>query len=86
MRECVTKEDNKRKDDAQERRGTKESNEEEKMVKRVKFMQEREYTDEDRAFQEDLFGPAEHESKRKESSKEQGAPESKRRRTQEEED
>eukprot|EP00973_Karenia_brevis_P095850 12429407-Karenia_brevis.AAC.1 len=49
-------------------------------------MQEREYTDEDRAVQEKIFGPTEPESKRKESSEEHGAPESKRRWTQEEED
>eukprot|EP00973_Karenia_brevis_P003758 518980-Karenia_brevis.AAC.1 len=49
-------------------------------------MQEREYTAEDRAFQEEIFGPEEPENKRKEGSEEQVTPESKRRRTQEEED
>eukprot|EP00973_Karenia_brevis_P085421 11853964-Karenia_brevis.AAC.1 len=49
-------------------------------------MQEGEYTDEDRAFQEAIFGPAELESQIKESSEEQGVPEGKRRRTQEEKD
>eukprot|EP00973_Karenia_brevis_P015850 2169670-Karenia_brevis.AAC.1 len=67
MREWVTKQDKKRKEDAQERRSANESREGEMIAKRVKFMQEREYTDEDRAFQEGIFGPAELESKRKES-------------------
>eukprot|EP00973_Karenia_brevis_P063467 8820410-Karenia_brevis.AAC.1 len=30
----------------------------ENVAKRLRFNQEREYTDEDKAFQEDIFGPA----------------------------
>eukprot|EP00973_Karenia_brevis_P028444 3920005-Karenia_brevis.AAC.1 len=75
MREWVTNEDKKRREDAQEKRSTNESSEEEKVAKRVRFMQAREYTAEDRAFQEETFGPEELESKRKEGSEEQRAPE-----------
>eukprot|EP00973_Karenia_brevis_P011086 1499958-Karenia_brevis.AAC.1 len=49
-------------------------------------MQEREYTEEDRALQEEVFGEDQLDSKRKDESKEDEAPEGKRRRTQEEED
>eukprot|EP00973_Karenia_brevis_P074491 10351635-Karenia_brevis.AAC.1 len=58
----------------------------ENVAKILRFNQEREYTAEDRAFQEDIFGPVEPENKRKESNEDQVAPGSKRRRTQEEED
>eukprot|EP00973_Karenia_brevis_P015164 2072915-Karenia_brevis.AAC.1 len=49
-------------------------------------MQEREYTDEDRACQEEFLGPAEPENKRKESNEYQTVPDEEGRRTQEEED
>eukprot|EP00973_Karenia_brevis_P021649 2977802-Karenia_brevis.AAC.1 len=58
----------------------------EQEAKMLRTNQESEYTAEDRALQEDIFGPEEHENKRKEESEEQVAPESKRRRTQEESD
>eukprot|EP00973_Karenia_brevis_P083448 11575306-Karenia_brevis.AAC.1 len=71
-------------EEAQEKRSTNESIEKE--AKKVRFNQESEYTVEDKAFQQDIFGPEEPENKRKEDSEEQVAPDSKRRRTQEEED
>eukprot|EP00973_Karenia_brevis_P052533 7297586-Karenia_brevis.AAC.1 len=49
-------------------------------------MQEREYSEEDKAFQREIFGEDQLDSKRKEESKEDESPESKRRRTQEEAD
>eukprot|EP00973_Karenia_brevis_P075024 10425795-Karenia_brevis.AAC.1 len=66
MGEWVTNEDRKRRENAQEKRSTDESSEKENAAKKIRFNQERENTAEDRAFQEDIFGPVEPESKRKE--------------------
>eukprot|EP00973_Karenia_brevis_P043735 6057610-Karenia_brevis.AAC.1 len=62
------------------------SNSEEKIAKRVRFMQEREYTEEDKAMQRDIFGEELHDSKRKEEVAQEESPDTKRRRTQEDED
>eukprot|EP00973_Karenia_brevis_P083777 11626295-Karenia_brevis.AAC.1 len=49
-------------------------------------MQERVETEEDKAWQREIFGEDQPDSKRKDERKEDGSPETKRRRTQEEED
>eukprot|EP00973_Karenia_brevis_P001278 174980-Karenia_brevis.AAC.1 len=49
-------------------------------------MQERVDTEEDKAWQREIFGDDQPEGKRKDESKEDESPETKRRRTQEEED
>eukprot|EP00973_Karenia_brevis_P003332 459465-Karenia_brevis.AAC.1 len=49
-------------------------------------MQEREYTEEDKAQFREIFGEDQPEGKRKDESKKEESPEAKRRRTQEEED
>eukprot|EP00973_Karenia_brevis_P003502 484035-Karenia_brevis.AAC.1 len=77
MREWVNKEERKRKE---------EDEEEEKIAKRVRFMQEREYTEVDKANFRDIFGEDQPEVKRKDESKKEESPEIKRRKTQEEED
>eukprot|EP00973_Karenia_brevis_P063061 8766875-Karenia_brevis.AAC.1 len=56
MREWASKEDKRRKEEAKERLNSMQSNREEQIAKRVRFMQEREYTEEDKAFQRDVFG------------------------------
>eukprot|EP00973_Karenia_brevis_P042693 5908098-Karenia_brevis.AAC.1 len=83
MREWVNKEERKRKEESQQR---KRDEEEEKIAKRVRFMQEREYTEEDKAHLRELFGDDQPESKRKDESKGDESLETKRRRTQEEDD
>eukprot|EP00973_Karenia_brevis_P000414 60257-Karenia_brevis.AAC.1 len=55
-REWANKEAKKRKEEAKERRSTQESNGEEKIAKRVRFMQERFDTEEDKAMQRNIFG------------------------------
>eukprot|EP00973_Karenia_brevis_P026612 3671829-Karenia_brevis.AAC.1 len=65
MREWTANENRRIREEAQEKRSRNESREKE--AKRVSFNQEREYTAEDRAFQEEIFGPEEPENKRKES-------------------
>eukprot|EP00973_Karenia_brevis_P023826 3286199-Karenia_brevis.AAC.1 len=65
MREWSRKEDKRRKEEAKERRSTQESNDEEKIAKRVRFMQERVDTEEDKAWQREIFGDDQPESKRK---------------------
>eukprot|EP00973_Karenia_brevis_P079516 11034135-Karenia_brevis.AAC.1 len=82
MREWVARED-------KQKKRLEERNEGEKVAKRVRVMQEREDTEEDKAMQEmnrDLFGEELSDNKRKEDKEDKGAPEGKRRRTQEEED
>eukprot|EP00973_Karenia_brevis_P023214 3196658-Karenia_brevis.AAC.1 len=49
-------------------------------------MQEREYIEEDKAMQRDIFGEELLDSKRKEERVKEESPDTKRRRTQEEED
>eukprot|EP00973_Karenia_brevis_P089288 12382202-Karenia_brevis.AAC.1 len=65
MREWANKEDKRRKEEAKERRSTQESNDEEKIAKRVRFMQERVDTEEDKVMQRDIFGEDQPDSKRK---------------------
>eukprot|EP00973_Karenia_brevis_P055005 7647371-Karenia_brevis.AAC.1 len=59
MREWVAREDKSKKGESQEKRRTEVRDEEEKIAKRVRFMQEREDTEEDKAFQDEIFGDGE---------------------------
>eukprot|EP00973_Karenia_brevis_P048655 6754079-Karenia_brevis.AAC.1 len=79
MREWVAREN-------REKKRIEQRNEEEKIAKRVRLMQEREYTEEDNEFYREAFGEYPPDNKRKEEGDEEGAPGGKRRRTQEEED
>eukprot|EP00973_Karenia_brevis_P065350 9078830-Karenia_brevis.AAC.1 len=79
MREWVAREN-------KEKKRMEERSEEEKIAKRVRVMQEREYTEEDKAMQRNIFGKELPDNKRKEEGEDGVHPEGKRRRTQEEED
>eukprot|EP00973_Karenia_brevis_P010873 1471839-Karenia_brevis.AAC.1 len=85
-REWANKEEKKRKEESRLRREGQGSEEEESLAKRVKVGQEYELTEGDKQLQEDIFGPAEHENKRKDEGEDQVAPEVERRRTREEKD
>eukprot|EP00973_Karenia_brevis_P037375 5151755-Karenia_brevis.AAC.1 len=56
MREWANKEGKRRKEEGKERRSSQESNIGEKIAKRVRFMQERVDTEEDKAWQREIFG------------------------------
>eukprot|EP00973_Karenia_brevis_P060177 8373811-Karenia_brevis.AAC.1 len=66
MREWASQEDKRRKEEAKERMDRMQSNREEQIAKRVRFMQERECTEEDKAMQRDIFGEELPDSKTKE--------------------